>query len=247
MLLIDDLKITPADEDMEAVHKQYLAKVEERISNAKVSQLAMAAPLESAGTAPRAKGTPVPEPKKEAKEPPNQKRGLLNALFAVGALRPAISLLSKWPWMVDAFPEIADLIIRVLQHSITPLYESHGNAKKATSFTKPRARYGSTGVVPPSERRPHLTLWAPTPPCTSTTDFVFFFPDWTQRVPVCSTLDDLIDVIEPLMRFIGLHVSRDPSFLTKFLRLGRTHMTTTVGVSVLSYFLELMPSSAAYH
>ncbi|KAI0729395.1 transcription factor/nuclear export subunit protein 2-domain-containing protein [Fomitopsis betulina] len=224
------LHITPADDDMEAVHKQYLAKVEERISNAKISQLAMAAPLESAGTASRAKDTPTPEPKKEAKEPPNQKLGLLNALFAVGALRPAISLLSKWPWMVDAFPEISDLIIRTLQHSITPLYEANGNPKKATSFTKPRARYGSTGVMPPTERRPHLTLWAPTPPSTSYIDFVFFFPDWTQRIPVCSTLDDLVDVIEPLMKFIGLHISRDPSFLTKFLRLGRTHMMTTLTI-----------------
>ena len=235
-VLMDVVKITPADDDMEAVHKQYLAKVDERISNAKISQLAMAAPLESAGTTSRVKGTPTPEPKKEVKEPPNQKLGLLNALFAVGALRPAIALLSKWPWMVDAFPEIADLIIRVLQHSITPLYESNGNAKKATSFTKPRARYGSTGVMPPTERRPHLTLWAPTPPSTSYIDFVFFYPDWTQRVPVCSTLDDLIDVIEPLMRFIGLHISRDPSFLTKFLRLGRTHMTTTVGFLVPSCY-----------
>lgn len=223
-----DVQITPTDDDMEAVHKQYLAKVEERISNAKISQLAMAAPLESSGAASKAKGTPAPEPKREAKEPPNQKLGLLNALLTVGALRPAISLLSKWPWMVDAFPEVADLIIRVLQHSITPLYESNGSAKRTTSFTKPRARYGSSGVIPPIERRPHLTLWAPTPPSTSYIDFVFFFPDWTQRIPVCSTLDDLVDVTEPLMKFIGLHVSRDPAYLTKFLRLGRSHMGTTV-------------------
>ncbi|KZT71598.1 hypothetical protein DAEQUDRAFT_763816 [Daedalea quercina L-15889] len=223
------LHITPTD-DMEAVRKQYLTKVEERISNAKISQLAMAAPLESSGATSKAKAATTPEPKKEAKEPPNQKLGLLNALLAVGALRPAIALLSKWPWIVDAFPEIADLIIRVLQHSINPLYESHGNAKKTTNFTTPRARYGSTGVIPPIERRPHLTLWAPTPPSTSHIDFVFFFPDWTQRVPVCSSLDDLIDVIEPLMRFIGLHVSRDPSYLTKFLRLGRVHMATTVTI-----------------
>ncbi|KAH9938580.1 transcription factor/nuclear export subunit protein 2-domain-containing protein [Fomitopsis serialis] len=202
---------------------------DERISNAKTSQLAMAAPLESSGTASKAKATPPPEAK-EAKEPPNQRLGLLNALLAVGALRPAIALLSKWSWMVDAFPEIADLIIRVLHHSITPLYESNGNVKRTMSFTKPRARYGSAGIIPPIERRPHLTLWAPTPPSTNHIDFVFFFPDWIQHVPVCHTFDDLMDVIDPLMKFIGLHVSRDPAYLTKFLRLGRVHMMTTVAV-----------------
>ena len=39
-------------------------------------------------------------------------------------------------------------------------------------------------------------------------------------IPLCSSLDDLIDVIEPLVRFIGLHITRDPLFVTKSTRLG---------------------------
>ena len=217
---------------MSDLHKAYLTNVENRIAGAKVSQLAMAAPLESSGSSSSKARPAAPEPKKEEvveKEAPNQKLGLLNALLSVGALRPAISILSKFSWMVDAYPELADLMLRVLKHSITPLFDSHSPPKdKTTSFTKPRARYGATGVVPAPERRPQLTLVAPTPPSTSTVEFVFFYPDWVQRVPTCTSFDDLVDVLEPLMCFIGLHISRDTSFLTKLLRLGRQHITTTV-------------------
>ena len=219
---------------MSDLHKAYLTNVENRIAGAKVCQLAMAAPLESSGSSSSKARPAAPEPKKEEvveKEAPNQKLGLLNALLSVGALRPAISILSKLPWMVDAYPEIADLLLRVLKHSIGPLYASLPSPlDKLTSFTKPRARFGATGVVPAPERRPQLTLWAPTPPSTSAIEFVFFFPDWVQRVPTCTSFEDLVDVLEPLMRFIGLHISRDPSFLTKLLRLGRQHITDTVSL-----------------
>lgn len=230
-LTASSLQIGPTDDEMADRHKAYLSSVETRIAGAKISQLAMAAPLESSGSS-NTKSRPAPAPeaqKEEAKEVPNQKLGLLNGLLAVGALRPALAILSKFPWMVDAYPEVADLMLRVLKHSIAPLYDTTVPSKdKTASFTKPRMRYGASGVVAAPERRSHLTLWAPTPPCTSTVEFVFFFPDWTQRVPVCNTYDDLIDVLEPLMRFIGLHVSRDTAFLTKFLRLGRHHMLSTV-------------------
>lgn len=216
---------------MDKVRKDYFADVQSRISGAKISQLAMAAPLESGSSSFKARPSTPVESKKpvEVKEPPNQKVGLLTALLSIGALRPAIAIMSKFPWLVDTQPEIADLMLRVLKASISGLYESALVTKKPNpSFTQPRARYGSGGVSLPPPRRPLLTLWAPTPPSTSTTDFVFFFPEWAERVPVCSSLDDLIDVIEPLMHFIGLHVSRDPSFLTKFLRLGRSHLASTV-------------------
>ncbi|KAH9943361.1 transcription factor/nuclear export subunit protein 2-domain-containing protein [Epithele typhae] len=240
-LTLEDLylHIGPLDENMVELHKAYLANVDARIAGAKISQLAMAAPLESGGSS-SGKPKPAPEPKKEEKveETPNQKLGLVHALLSVGVLRPAISILSKFPWMVDAYPELADLMLRVVHHSFGPLYEtavelvspSAANKTKLASFATPRARYGSAGVVPVPERKPQLSLVAPTPPVTSTTEFVFFYPDWTSRVPMCSSYDDLMDVVEPLMRFIGLHISRDPTFLTKFARIGRQHISTVCEV-----------------
>ncbi|EEB90990.1 hypothetical protein MPER_10727 [Moniliophthora perniciosa FA553] len=77
--------------------------------------LAMAAPLESGGTNSKPKTPASTEQKKpaEPKDTPNQKAGLVGALLAVGALRPAIAILTKFKWLVDAHPELADLLIRV--------------------------------------------------------------------------------------------------------------------------------------
>lgn len=220
---------------MDKVRKLYMADVQSRIAGAKISQLAMAAPLESSTTShPKQKATPPAAEQKKAtepKDPPSQKAGLLVALLSIGALKPAIAIMSKFPWLVDAQPEIADLMLRVLKHSLSPLYESALVTKERNpSFTQPRARFGPSGTFPPS-RKPTLTLWAPTPPSTNVLDFVFFFPDWVERVPVCTSLDDLVDVMEPLIRFIGLHISRDPLFLTKFLRLGRLHLQSSVSAA----------------
>ncbi|KAG6833844.1 hypothetical protein H0H87_011778 [Tephrocybe sp. NHM501043] len=221
--------VLPEDPAMESLREEYNRDVESRIAATTVSQLAMAAPLESTGpSSSKAKSTPVEIKKAAEPKETNQKVGLLTALLAVGALKPALAILSQFPFLVDARVEIADLMIRIMKVSISPLYETLLVTKERNpSFTQPRARYGPSGVAAAPNRKPLLTLWAPTPPSTSTTDFTFFYPDWVAQVPICSSLSDLEDVIEPLMKFVGVHVSRDPMFLTKFLRLGRTHLQTT--------------------
>ena len=103
---------------MQVAHEKYLASVKQRISDAKISQLAMAAPLESSGTTtPKpSTSTPVDTNKQtNSGEVASQKVGLVHALLAVGALRPAFAVLSRYPWLVDAAPEIADVILRILR------------------------------------------------------------------------------------------------------------------------------------
>lgn len=48
-----------------------------------------------------------------------------------------------------------------------------------------------------------------------------------------------MDVVEPLMGFVGLQISRDPIFMTKFMRLGRSQIIKDVCPSpsvILSFF-----------
>jgi len=214
---------------MELTRKEYLDDVQTRVSAARMSSLAMAAPLES-GPSSQAKAKVVAkqENKKIEAKNTNQKIGLLHALLSVGALRPAFAILTKFSWAVDVFPELADLLLRILKHSLEPFYETMSNKQRNSNFLKPRLRFGPSGSMQPAARKSLLTLWAPTPPSTTNTDFVFFFPEWADRIPMTVTLDDLEDVIEPIMQFVGIHVSRDPLFLTKFLRLGRQHLHPTV-------------------
>lgn len=227
-------QLYPIDEDMEKYRKDYESDVHTRIAGAKNSMLAMAAPLESVpSSSQKSKPIPNPDVKRAEVKDTNQKAGLLVGLLAVGALKPAVALLSKFPWLVDVRSEIADLLIRILKVSISPLYESLLITKERNpSFAHPKARHGLSGISYPPPRKPILTLWAPTPPSTYTTDFVFFFPDWVDRVPISTSLDDLENVIEPLMRFVSIHISRDPLFLTKFLRLGRLHLQPNIPTDI---------------
>ena len=224
---------------MEEAYKAYLKSVDERIAGAKISQLAMAAPLESSGPSKATRSTEQRKAPEANPTVPNQKLALVHALLSIGALKPALAVLTQYPWMVDACPALADLLIRVLRHSIASLYESNFPSKPGLAgFAKPRARYGATGVVPPPERRPQLTLIAPTPPSTHTVDFIFFYPRWSDRIPVCSTVADLVEVVEPLMRFVGVHISRDPLFLNKFVRLAGVHFASVRVLSFRNYQLR---------
>ena len=146
----------------------------------------MAAPLESSSSLSSkakssANGASDAASKVETKDAPTQKAMMAIALLSVGDLRPALSMLTIFPWLVDVHREIADLLLRVLKTSIAPLYEStnvKNNWKgRNPSFGQPRARYVAGGVTSPS-RKPHLTLIAPAPPSTLNHDFIFFFPKW---------------------------------------------------------------------
>ena len=132
---------------MEQTHKDYLAKVESRIAGAKISQLAMAAPLESVNSSSKPKiATPSNLKTPEAKEKSNQKVGIVSALLSIGAIRPALSLITTYPWMVDANPQLADLIIRIMKHSIAVLPFS-GHALSDGLTTRLIARLAACGAM----------------------------------------------------------------------------------------------------
>lgn len=229
-------QLSPTDDEMDNIGKKYEQNVSSRIAAAKISQLAMAAPLESSGSHyAKPRNTPATEGEKpQVKEPPPQKLGLLQGLLSLGALRPALALLSKFPRLVDSPPKTSDLLLRIIRHSLRPLYQLDwlqsdwlANLPKA-DFTTARPRFGPTGMAPAPEPKPQLCQIAPPPPSTSTIRSVFFYPRWTEHIPQCRTMHDLEDVLEPLMKFVGVQISRDPALMGELARLGRVYMGATV-------------------
>lgn len=220
---------------MPKLYQKYLDDTRIRIKSSANNLLAMAAPLESQMSTAKPKAQ-VSEPKQtaEAKPPAPQKAMIVSALLSVGALRPAISILTRYPWLVDVHHELADLLLRVLAASISSFYYEATPNEQSTSFLKPRARYGSAGILTTPSRRPQLTIIAPPPPSTHTHDFVFFYPLWANRIPVCHSFADITNIAAPLMDYIGIHMSRDPLLLTKLLRIGAEHVTQTVCIYSLS-------------
>ncbi|KDQ14762.1 hypothetical protein BOTBODRAFT_32521 [Botryobasidium botryosum FD-172 SS1] len=217
--------LTPLDENMSKVLSKYHDTIKEKIASARTSALAVAGSLDDSGPSKPSSAALKKPASTGPKDPPNQKFGLLKALLSLGAIRQSLFFLSKFPWMTGAHPEIADLLLRILHVSLEPVYESFSfstrNPQAASSNARPRARYVPGNPAPvPLPRKSQLTVWAPVPPSTALTDFVFFYPKWTQWIPRCTTVEEIMYVIEPLMRFVGVHGYRDISFLSRLCRIG---------------------------
>jgi THO complex subunit 2 len=225
-------------------HQRYKDNISDRVAAAKVSALAVAAPLTDESPAnsssrSRPAGNDAKKPVAEKKEEPNQKLGVLTALLSLGALRPSITILTKFPWMSAAYSEVADLFLRIVRISLQPLYEttSRPNAALIRSNTTPRPRYGANGLVPPPTRKRVLTLWAPLPPDTASSEFVFFYPPWDSCIPRCTEHSDIRDVLVPLLQYVGVQVARDFAFVTKICRIGKVQLTA--GVCDIAHCLAL--------
>ena len=235
---------------MSKVYQKYLNDVQARVSASANNLLTMAAPLES-NSIPSSSVPSKPKPALtetkpvETKEPAVQKAMIASALLSVGCIQPALALMSKFSWLVDVHHELADLLLHILKASISPLFESLYHKEKVVGCLQPRARYVSAGVLTTPVRKPQLTLCFPPPPSTHTHDFVFFFPRWSDWIPICKSLGDIVDVIEPIMRFVRIYISRDPMFVAKLLRLGKLQLLQSVSillsinVRVIQLFLNI--------
>ena len=169
-------------------------------------------------------------------EPANSKIGLLRALLAIGALQPAFFVLSTYNWLCDPFPEIADLLLRILNHSLTQYYDSSASpfaAKKASSEGKQanlqqaRPRYSTQEkkVLPaPSSSfsisgrpidtpRTHNSTWR---------DSTYFFAEWTDRLPVCQTSTEVLEIVGQILKLAGVHVGRNRELYIRLLRIAKS-------------------------
>ena len=110
------------DDDLENKgYKGYMASIDARIGNTKVSQPALAAPLESSSQPTR---FAHPAPKNHhltqlpnLRIPLTKKPACLSHFSPWRPLRSALALLTKFCWLVDAYPEILHLFIHMMKHS----------------------------------------------------------------------------------------------------------------------------------
>lgn len=161
--------------------------------------------------APVAASKPIKEPRVITEL--NQHRDLAIALLSVGALRPALFILTKNLWLISRYPQIADIMLHHLEYSIDPVYCVQ-ESRKAGNAIPSKATEGSGPSVRP-------TMIFPPPPATNTVQQVFFFPRWTERVPLCPSVDDFPFVVSPLLRIIGVHAYRHIPVFIKLCRIAR--------------------------
>ena len=142
---------------------------------------------------------------------PDQKIALVAALLAVGAEAQTTYLFTRFPHLANAYPEIADLQLRAMAHSLEPMLGSA--SPPAPNLGKQRAESGKSV----------LTLLAPVPVETNAERSVFFFPEWCEQVETCESVAALFDPSKGVHRSLmalGALVGRDGRLLVRLVRVA---------------------------
>ncbi|KAK8170103.1 transcription factor/nuclear export subunit protein 2-domain-containing protein [Phyllosticta citrichinensis] len=247
----------PLDKDMPQVKVTLLKEKEEREKKARgggtLNALAMAgaladdtAPLplgasrlremetsRSTSAKPEEKaGTPKPEEEEKEKlpEPADQKIALLKSLLCIGAIPESLYILGKFPWLPDVHPELPEYLHRILNHSISKVYDTlrplsdrEGiRPSKRPISSEPGAAKGDLRFA---ESQPRKVLrWAQLDRNGSNDneiDYRFYWDDWADNVPVCQNVDDIFALCGSLLNLTGIKIGQDPALLTKLARIGK--------------------------
>lgn len=191
--------------------------------------------------------------KEKPKEVVDQKIPLLRHLLAMGALPEAMFILGKFPWICGPEVEIADHIHRIVHFSIEDVYtaskpasalaervagvckrvpESSNSTTQpmpATPTTQSSFLGGKTNLVERPKRKITRTpgvFWSINK--TDDVEFRFFWDDWTDGVPKCKNVHDVLLLCRTLLRFSGVRIGRDPGLLAKICRIGRKDVEAAI-------------------
>jgi len=249
-----DLQLSPSDKDLTAIDGKYReeqAQLARSVGGA--NALAMAGALvddetpasksaaASTSTAPAASSSTASAPTVAPQDLPNQKVGLLKALLVVGDVTHAMFILAQWPILVQAFPEIADLLNRLLSVSIKPAYDSISISRKhsqwADEFKAERSRTiidskGDKKVLIPEIKRRITGDAFPDPKG----EWTFFFPGWKERVPKAGDATEVLDMLEKtFLPLVTVFIARDHTLFTKICRLATQDLKVRSYIPYTSY------------
>ncbi|KAB8298693.1 hypothetical protein EYC80_000869 [Monilinia laxa] len=236
----------PLDEDMEAVRDVKMKEIEEKEKASRggtMNALMMAGALvddtlpnggrtrETAATKTDTSGKPTAEvdDKDKLDEPSDQKVQLLTCLLTIGAIPEALFILGRFPWLPEAYPELLDLIHRILNHSIQHVFDL---SRPSTSMipdcpSKKVIDPDQTGMPKGSIRLlalpPRKQLRWPFPDKYDTNDnnaYRFYWDEWADNVPICQTVDDVFTLCGSLLNISGVNIGKDAPLLSKLARIG---------------------------
>ncbi|EFR00616.1 THO complex protein subunit 2 [Nannizzia gypsea CBS 118893] len=176
---------------------------------------------------------PKAEDKEQLPEPADQKVLLLKSLLAIGALPESLYILGKFPWLLDAYPELLEFIHRIIHHCLNKVYNNVRPLAEQDEL-KTRKKIVSTdqsitlsGKVRLGDQPPRRILrWAQLDKedTNDGTDYRFYWDDWADNIPICQSVDDVIALCGSFLNLSGVKIGNDPSLLTKLARIGSHNM-----------------------
>ncbi|KAB8264091.1 transcription factor/nuclear export subunit protein 2-domain-containing protein [Aspergillus pseudonomiae] len=180
------------------------------------------------------KSTPAKTEEDELPEPSDQKVMLLKSLLAIGALPESLFLLSKFPWLMDGYPELPEFIHRILHHCLSKVYASLRPLPSAEELREQKQILSSDqsgipkGQIRLTQAPPRRVLrWAQLDKedTNDGTDYRFYWDDWADNVPLCQNVDDVFALCSSFLNLSGHKIGQDASLLTKLARIGKDSLS----------------------
>ncbi|KAF9891001.1 hypothetical protein FE257_005258 [Aspergillus nanangensis] len=171
----------------------------------------------------------------ELPEPSDQKVLLLKSLLAIGALPESLFILSKFPWLMDAYPELPEFIHRILHHCLSKVYASLRPLPSTEELREQKQMPSqdqsgvAKGQIRLSSAPPRRVLrWAQLDKedTNDGTDYKFYWDDWADNIPVCQSVDDVFALCSSFLNISGHKIGQDPSLLAKLARIGKHSLSS---------------------
>lgn len=203
--------LSPSEEQMAKIEKRFgdAMRSKSNARNALTDSVLVDDTLPDADAA-----TPgAPTENKEKADETEQKIELLQALLAIGESTFSMYLLAQYPWVVGAYPSIADVIIRNLNYSIGDVY-----SRTVTSN-------GVGDNVEVVDRSPEvvLTTLSPAPPSTMPTEWRFFYDKWMDGLEVWTELEHVHTKGERWFALLKGLGGRESELMSRVCRIISTH------------------------
>ncbi|KAJ5586399.1 hypothetical protein N7450_006186 [Penicillium hetheringtonii] len=172
----------------------------------------------------------TPKPEDELPDPSDQKVLLLKSLLAIGAIPESLFVISKFPWLMDGYPELPGFIHRILHHSLDKVYtqlrplpnmSDFPGEQQILSTDQSGVPKGNLRLAKPPARR--ILRWAQLDAADTNegTDYRFYWDDWADDVPICQSVDDVFALCSSFLNLSGHKIGQDAALLTKLARIGK--------------------------
>ncbi|KAM0328157.1 hypothetical protein ACHAQA_005564 [Verticillium albo-atrum] len=242
----------PYDDDMDSMREKRMKHLEEKERDSRdaagknalltagaLSDDTLPPPIRSRDASTRPKPVSKAEQaevtdKEEEDEPHEQKGALVISLLTIGAIPEALFLIGRWPWLLQGYPEITSRVNRILEYSISKLYQEARPAASSTLACPPKkvADTDQSGVVKGSVRRSEIPIrksmrwpWPDGRQGVSDQHYRFYWDEWCDNVPVCQTVDDVFTLSSTLLNVSGVNVGKSEELLVMLASIGRKSLT----------------------
>ena len=195
------------------------------------------------------KGDAKPAGAAETAAPPeNQKIALLKFLLLIGALPEALFILGRFPWLVDADVSLPPFLHRIVRRMLSKMSDDLRPLSDRPSMDTSRDQVSDTAEGPDATmtfttrpaRRPITWLGLDTFETKDGVEYRHYYKEWTDNIPVCRNVEDVFQLCNTFIGYLGVKIGQDPEILSTLVRVAKKSLLGDTSEANRTRWLDLM-------